>query len=81
VLKYQGKKTNKLVKWEERLSAEKIKKALNDLYAEFLPRGYFRLPAIEKEIEIISKAFSVNLSTKVWDVTSLKKLKNSFTPS
>jgi transposase len=59
VLKYQGKKTNRLAKWEEGLSANKIKEALNNFTATRLPGDYFMVSQKSEDLSLILKSFNL----------------------
>jgi hypothetical protein len=62
------------VKWEEGLSAEKIKKALNGFACDYLHNGYFKTSKITKDLTLIFDALNVDFDFELPSMKELRKL-------
>jgi transposase len=62
ILKYTGKDTKATKNWEEGLSADKIKKALNIWGVNILPRGWFQSKKPDDNLKLILESFNIKWS-------------------
>ena len=80
VLKYQGKSTLNIDGWEQGITADKLKKALNDFQASKINDEYFKISKISDEIEMILKAFDIEFNFENYtskEIKTLRKLINN----
>ena len=78
VLKHQGKSTMNEDGWESGITADRIKKALNDFQADLQPGGYCRLTKPSEDLKLILESFNINDDLRMPTISDLHNLKYSF---
>jgi transposase len=75
ILKYQGKETNNIDGWEAGLSADRIKKALNEWVCCVSSKGDIKLVKDSDDLLLIKSAFGVDFGFKHVNEKSIKLIK------
>lgn len=77
VLKYENKSTLNVDGWEQGITAEKIKEELNKFQADKLPNDYFKITAINKNIDKILKSLEIEFDFKEYNLQEIKNFRKS----
>ena len=75
ILKYENKSTLNVDGWEQGITAEKIKEALNNFQADKLPENYFKISKIDTEIESILKSLNIQFQFENFDLKEIKEFR------
>lgn len=77
VLKYENKSTLNVDGWEQGITAEKIKFALNNFRADQIYNDYYKITEINGEIDKILKSNGINFTFKNYTLKELKELRKN----
>ena len=77
ILKYENKSTLNVDGWEQGMTAEKIKEALNNFQADSIYLDYYKISEINKEIDKILKANNINFKFEKYTIKEIKELRTS----
>lgn len=72
VLKYENKSTLNVDGWEQGITAEKIKQALNNFNADQVYNDYYKITEIDDGIDKILKSNNINFKFKNYDFKEIK---------
>ena len=75
ILKYENKSTLNVDGWEQGITAEKIKEALNNFQADKLPEDYFKISKTDIEIENILKSLNIQFHFKNFNLKEIKEFR------
>ena len=75
ILKYENKSTLNVDGWEQGITAEKIKEAINNFQADKLPEDYFKISKIDTEIENILKSLNIKFYFKNFNLKEIKEFR------
>ena len=75
VLKFEGKETLNLDGWEAGITANNIKKSLNDFNADALPQGYYKLSAVDNYLELLFKSFDIQFDFNNFTLGEIRKFR------
>ena len=75
ILKYENKSTLNVDGWEQGITAEKIKEALNNFQADKLPENYFKISKIDTEIENILNSLNIQFQFENFDLKEIKEFR------
>jgi len=78
ILKYLGKDKMDEDGWESGLSADQIRKALQDYQADALPGGHYRLTKPSEDLQLILHALGIDGDLRLPTHSELRRLKHSF---
>lgn len=76
VLKFQGKDTLNLDGWEQGITAEKMKEALNNFEANHIGDGYYQISKANQEMEKILNIFKIEDELSLPDIGNISKYKD-----
>lgn len=75
ILKYENKSTLNVDGWEQGITAEKIKEALNHFEADQFYNEYYKITEINAEIDKILKSNNINFQFKNYTLSEIKELR------
>ena len=75
ILKYQGKSTLNVDGWEQGITADKLKKVLNEFQADKINNDFFKIKKIDNNIEIILKSFDIDFNFENYTMKEIKVLR------
>ena len=75
ILKYENKSTLNVDGWEQGITAEKIKEALNNFQADKLPEDYFKISKIDTEIERILKSLNIQFQFENFNLKEIREFR------
>jgi len=76
VLKEQGKDTLNIDGWEQGITAEKMKKALNNFEANHIGDGYYQISKVNQEMKKILSIFKINDELSLPNIGNISKYKD-----
>jgi len=77
ILKEQGKDTLNIDGWEQGVTAEKMKEALNNFEANHIGDGYYQISKPSQEMERILQAFKINEELSLPNIGNISKYKDT----
>ncbi len=75
ILKYENKSTLNVDGWEQGITAEKIKEALNNFRADSIYLDYYKITEINEEIEKILKSNGIDFKFEKYNMQEIKTLR------
>ena len=75
VLKYENKSTLNVDGWEQGITAEKIKEALNNFQADPIYLDYYKITEINEEIGKILKSNDIDFNFQKYNIQEIKALR------
>ena len=75
ILKNENKSTLNVDGWEQGITAEKIKEALNNFKADQIYNDYYKITDINNEIDKILKSNNINFQFKDYSLKEIKELR------
>ena len=75
ILKYENKSTLNVDGWEQGITAEKIKEALNNFSADQVYEDYYKITEINDEIDKILKSNNINFEFKNYNMKEIKEIR------
>ncbi len=75
ILKYENKSTINVDGWEQGITVEKIKQALNNFRADQIYNDYYKITEINTEIDKILKSNNVDFKFKNYTISEIKELR------
>lgn len=77
ILKYENKSTLNVDGWEQGITAEKLKRALNEFNVDHFYNEYYKISEINKEIDKILKSNNKNFEFKDYTLNEIKELRKT----
>jgi len=81
VLKSQGKETLNIEGWEQGITTEKLKNALNNFQANHIGNGYYQLSQINEGLALIVNSLDLNMELTLPDLSQINGLKKKIASS
>ena len=75
ILKYENKSTLNVDGWEQGITAEKLKESLNQFQAGQVYCDYYKITAIDNEIDKILKSIGINFQFEEYSIQEIKTLR------
>ena len=75
ILKYENKSTLNVDGWEQGITAEKLKESLNQFQADQVYCDYYKITAIDNEIDKILKSIGINFQFEEYSIQEIKTLR------
>ena len=75
ILKYENKSTLNVDGWEQGITAEKIKKSLNNFQADSIYLDYYKITEINEEIRKILKSNGMDFKFEKYNIQEIKSLR------
>ena len=75
ILKYENKSTLNVDGWEQGITAEKLKEALNNFQADSIYLDYYKITEINEEINKILKSNVINFNFQKYNIQEIKTLR------
>lgn len=75
ILKYENKSTLNVDGWEQGITVEKIKQALNNFSADQVYEDYYKITEINDEIDKILKSNNINFEFKNYNMKEIKEIR------
>ena len=75
ILKYENKSTLNVDGWEQGITAEKVKESLNQFQADQVYCDYYKITAIDNEIDKILKSIGINFQFEEYSIQEIKTLR------
>ncbi|MDR2571340.1 MAG: IS1634 family transposase [Oscillospiraceae bacterium] len=76
ILKHQGKSTIYIDKWEQGITADNLKEALNSFQANLIGDGCYQLTEIKNDIDTIFAAYGLKLRLTLPNISQINNIKN-----
>ncbi len=73
--KYEKKSTINVDGWEQGITAEKIKEALNNFQADSIYLDYYKITEINEEISKILKSNGIDFKFEKYNIQEIKSLR------
>ena len=77
ILKYENKSTLNVDGWEQGITADKLKRALNEFNVDHFYNEYYKISEINKEIDKILKSNNKNFEFKDYTLKEIKELRKT----
>ena len=75
ILKYENKSTLNVDGWEQGITAKKLKESLNQFQADQVYCDYYKITAIDNEIDKILKSIGINFQFEEYSIQEIKTLR------
>ena len=75
ILKYENKSTLNVDGWEQGITAEKLKEALNEFNADHFYNDYYKMSELSNEIKEILKSNNIDYEFKDYTLSEIKQLR------
>ena len=75
ILKYENKSTLNVDGWEQGITAEKIKEALNNFQADQVYCDYYKITEIDEEMDKILKSNEIQFQFEDYNIQEIKTLR------